>query len=77
MKEVIQRAQQAENENVIHRCHVETMQRKMDTLKNTVQKLHKERYPSANTESLRDTSSEWVESIVQENQRLKGESQQS
>ena len=82
VKEVIQRAQRAENENVIDRRRVEAMQRKMDILKITVEELRKERYPPTNTEGLSDTSRQWVdilnrvESIERENQQLKGESQQ-
>ena len=53
---VIERAQRAENDNVIHRRRVEAMQREMDILKNTVEKLPKERYPPANTQQLGDTS---------------------
>ena len=83
VKEVIEGAQRAENENVIHRCRFEAMQRKMDILKNTMEELCKERYPPTNTEGLSDTSPQRVdilnriESIKRENQQLKGESQQS
>ena len=83
VKEVIEGAQRAENENVIHCRRVEAMQREMDILKNTMEELRKERYPPTNTEGLSDTSPQWVdilnrmESIERENQQLKGESQQS
>ena len=80
MKEVIERAQRAENENVIQRHRAEAMQREIDILKNTVVELRKERYPPTNTEGLSDTSPLWMhilsrlESMEQENQQLKGES---
>ena len=82
VNEVIERAQRAENENVIHRRRVEAMQREMDILKNTVEELRKERYPPTNTQGLSDTSPHRVdilnrvESIERQNQLLKGESQQ-
>ena len=83
VKEVIERAQRGENENVIHHRRVEAMQREMDILKNTMEELRKERYPPTNTEGFSDTSTQWVdilnrmESIERGNQQLKGESQQS
>ena len=61
VREVIERAQRAENKNVIHRRPVEAMRREMDTLKNTVEELRKERYPPTNTKGLSDTSPQWVD----------------
>ena len=76
----MERAQQAEKENVIHRCRVEAMQCEMDLPKNTAEELRKERYCPTTTEGLSYTSPQWldilnrVESIERENQQLKGES---
>ena len=65
VKEVIERAQQAKNANVIDRPRVEAMQQEMDILKNTVEELRNGRYTPSNTESVSDTSLQWVEILNQ------------
>ena len=83
VKEDMERAQAAENKNVIHDRRVEAMQREMNIFKNAVEELRKERYSPTNTEGLGDTSPQWVdilkrlESMEPEKQQLKGELQQS